>query len=701
MDKKLNENVYNCLLNPVSIAVIGASTNIYKPGGRVFKNIKENGFKGPLWPVNPKTPEILDLPVYQQISDLPKAPDLALICIPAPFVMTALMELADKGTRAVIILTAGFGETSEKGKAEEKRIVEFVQSNGMIVAGPNCSGFLTPCYAGKFAGIIPELETGSIDFISGSGATVDYVMEQAVPRGLKFSHVFNLGNSIQLGVEDMVMMLDIQHGPDSAGLMLLYMEAVNQPEKLLKHARSLTSKGCTIIAIKSGVTVSGTKAAASHTGAMASSDRAVQALFDKAGIIRVSSKMELIEAACAVKALQGLPKGRRACIITDAGGPGVMLSDELDRQGIELPGLSDSARSGISKLLPEEASLENPIDCLPSRTGQQIKEIFQVLEGDEKNIIDFMFLVTGNSEMSDNWEIYTEIIELRKKRSMPVIPVLSSLTTCAALIDKVKQSGTPFFLDEVSAGRAVGQIINRPRLSEPGSRLDNYDRRKISEILKSENHIVSQDAVEKILRAAGFSLPPQTAVSNVSDLEAACLKTGFPVAMKAIGPLHKSDVGGVKTSIRDMSEARLAWNMLNAIPDTRGVLVQKMVDGLEMILGAVKEEDFGHLIMFGLGGIYTEVLKDVKFSLAPLSHEEAFDLIHNIQSFPLLEGVRGAAGVSLEKVADCLLRLSCLVTDFPDIQEVDLNPVKGIGEALSPIDARIILKNCHTLKGRN
>jgi acyl-CoA synthetase (NDP forming) len=685
-----NREVFQLLFKPQSIAVIGASSNNLKPGGRVLKNIKDSGYSGHLWPVNPKSAEIMDLPAYADIGKLPQAPDLALIAIPAPFVLETIKALGDKGTRAVIILTAGFGETGEKGKAVEKEILALANEYEMTVVGPNCSGFLTPEYAGKFAGIIPKLVPGKIDFVSGSGATVDYVMEGAVNRGLQFSTVVNMGNSIQTGVEDILELLDENHGPGSSKIILLYMEAILKPKKLLKHVRSLTTKGCTFVGIKSGVTTAGAKAAASHTGAMATSDNSVQALFDKAGIIRVSSKRELIEAACALSALGGIPRNNRACIITDAGGPGVMLTDELNHNGITVPTLKAKTIERLKEILPAVASFENPIDCLPSRNGEQVKGIFDILCEEESENIDFAFFLSGNSGMSDNWDIYREIVAGSNHWKIPVLPVFSSATTCAELLDKITVSGTAFFYDEVAAGHAVCRLVNRPLATESAPAALGYNRDEIAAALTCDGEILGAEPLERVLKGAGFKLPLQAVITDKSELDAICEKIGYPVVMKVVGPLHKSDVGGVKVGIRDPTSADKAWDDLMKIPDAEGVFIQKMVSGVEVIMGAVKEEEYGHLVMFGLGGIYTEVLKDVQFSLAPLNHEEALTMIQGIRSFPILEGVRGETGMSLDILADYLVRLSLLVNDFPEIREIDLNPVKGEGEELYVVDARLL-----------
>ncbi|MFH1487657.1 MAG: acetate--CoA ligase family protein [Pseudomonadota bacterium] len=690
--KDRSEKIYRCLFQPESIVVVGASNDPLKPGGRVFKNIKDNGYQGDLWAVNPKTPSIMGMPAFKTVKELPGAPDLALIAIPGPFVRPALEDLARKGTGASMILTAGFGEKDEKGKEEEKRFLEIADRAGMTLIGPNCSGFLTPSYAGKFAGIIPKVKQGAVDFVSGSGATVDYLMEQATLRGLSFSNVLNVGNSIQMGVEDVLAFLDEGFGPESARIILLYMELVKKPAKLLTHAGNLTRKGCTLVGIKSGVTAAGERAAASHTGAMAKPDTAVQALFDKAGIIRVRSKMELIDAACVLTASRGPVRGGRVCVVTDAGGPGVMLSDELNRQGLELPLMGEKARGRLSELLPPESAVSNPIDCLPGRNAAQVREIFRIIEEEEAENIDVITMNTGNSGLSDNRDLYREISEAMDRCSIPVIPVLSSGTTCAHLIEEFREQGKVYFPDEVALGEALGRVVQRPLIHEERPRPERYDRERIEAVLGNAGVSPAPEAVKEILTAAGFSLPRQEDVFSRQDLSAACEKVGFPLVMKVIGPLHKSDVGGVRVGIREMGQAESAWSELLRIQGAAGVLVQQRVAGTEVILGARREEDFGHLIMFGLGGIYTEALRDVSFALAPLGREESAGMIRKVRSLLILEGVRGERGVSLDLLSEYLVRLSLLVTDFPRIEEVDLNPVKGFGSELYVVDARMILE---------
>ncbi len=691
-----SQRIYQCLFRPLSIAVVGASGDPLKPGGRVLKNILENGYSGILRPVNRKAAEILGIPVCSSIAALPETPDLAIVAIPATMVPAAVTELADRGTGATIILTSGFGEKDAAGKEIEEKMKGIADAAGMALIGPNCSGFLTAAYKGKFAGMIPKLPGGAVDFISGSGATVDYVMECAEGRGLSFGTVINLGNSAQMGVEDLVQLYDDNYGPDCARILLLYMEAIKKPRLLLHHAKSLANKGCVLVGIKSGATAAGSRAAASHTGAMATSDTAVQALFEKAGIIRVTGREALIDVACILRAARGRLTGKRLAIVTDAGGPGVMLADELARGGLELPPLAEKTRLELARILPPESSLANPIDALPSRTAEQIETILRILGEFEKGRLDTIAVLTGDSGLSDNAAIYRVIGEAIDKSPIPVLPMFSSLTSCRGKIDDFTRGGKVFFPDEVALGRALGLVARHAPPAEDQSVIQashpGYDKENIGQALAGHHGTLDPQTVRRILLAAGFRLPEELVIQDENHLAEGCRCLGFPLAMKVIGPLHKTDVGGVRLGIKNPEEAIAAWEALMAIPEARGVLLQPMIDGLEVILGASREDDFGHLVMFGLGGIHIEVLKDVRFALAPLSGVEAKRLIDGIRGRALLDGVRGAEGMDTAVLVDFLVRLGRLVADFPEIGEIDLNPVKGFGDCLLAIDARIIIK---------
>jgi acyl-CoA synthetase (NDP forming) len=681
---------YDRLVFPKSIVIIGASSNKSKPGGSITRNIAGSDFDGQLYLVNQNGETIDGKPSYSKVEDLPDGIDLAIIAIPAKGIYQEIQKLGAKNCRAVMVLTAGFGETDDKGKAEEKRLVELAEQNGMTLIGPNCLGIVTPHYSGKFAGILPQLQRGSIDMVSASGATIDYILEQAGVRGLKFDNVVSCGNSAQVGVADVIEMLDEHFCEEDAKVKMIYMESIKKPAKLLKHARSLTRKGCVLVGIKSGVTDDGRRAAASHTGAMATSDTVVQALFDKAGIIRVKSKYELVEIGCALDALKDRTCVRNVCVITDAGGPGVMLSDELNRYGLVLPRLKEATQKRVAEYLPMYATVTNPIDCLPTQTGKQIGDIIRILK-EEREDIDAIVVLTGNSMLSDKWDSYAEIIKAMEQSPIPVLPVLSSVTTCQELIEKFKQTGKTYFVDEVNVGTTLGRIRNRLPLYEPEVELGSYDKKKLAEILEGREGVLPPEICDELLDTAGFKKPGNIVVKSKAQLRDASKSLRWPVVVKVIGALHKSDVGGVIVGVETEDALESAWDRLSKINQFEGVLIQEMVPGPEVIIGAKKEPGYGHLMMFGLGGIFTEILKDNQFSIAPLGLQESGDLIRRIRSIKVLEGSRGQKGMSIPLLADFLARLSRLVCDFPQISEVDFNPVKGEGEDLFVVDCRIII----------
>jgi acyl-CoA synthetase (NDP forming) len=681
--------VLRTLLSPKSIAVIGASEDITKPGGRIIRNILSKGYAGELLLVNPKSRVIQGLRAYASIKELPVVPELALIAVPAQFVRPSLEELADKGTRAVVVLSAGFGEVSQEGKLEEQYLAKIADEYDMLILGPNCLGIMSYAHASKFAGILPEMVQGGIDFISGSGATVDYLAEQAVGRGLPFNSFLTVGNSAQSGVTDLLRLFDEQSEAGTARIMMLYLESINKPREFLKYARSLSKKGCFLTGIKAGTTQVGSRAAASHTGAMATNDVAVQALFDKAGIIRIHSRLELIDVANALICAKRKMDGRRVCVISDAGGPGVMLADELSRQGFEIPALSERTQTRLSEALPAGAGVSNPIDCMPTRNGAMISKVFDIILEEEVEAIDYILFVLGDSGLADNWEIYEAIIRAIDNGEIPIFPSFCTRISSHEALAKFRQAGKCFFEDEVSMARALGRVVNRPRLAEPVIDIDGYDRDRIQACLAGQRGVLSPKTARQVLEAAGLRFPNQRELIDKAELERVDIK--FPWVMKVMGPIHKSDVGGVRVGIKDLEEGRAAWNELMIIEGAYGCLVQQMVEGMEVIIGAKRESEFGHLIGFGLGGIYTEALRDVQFALAPLSWEEAERMIWSTRAYPIIRGTRGERGMDLKLLKDWLIRIGLLVYYFPQIQELDLNPVRGYGGNLYVVDARILI----------
>jgi len=684
------QELYQKILKPNSIVVVGASNSANKPGGSIVKNLVDYKYSENLYLVNKGGEIICGIRSLMDINLLPDNIDLAIIVIPGTGVCEAMKVLSDKNCKAFIVLSAGFGEADEAGKKMEEEMVSLANERGLTLIGPNCLGIVNSHFRGKFAGIQPKSKKGTIDVISASGATVDYFIEQADLRGLKFDNIISLGNSAQNGVEDIIELLDETHNSESATIKMLYMESIKKPEKLLKHVRSLTRKGCIFVGIKSGVTDDGKRAAASHTGALASSDTAVQAMFDKAAIIRVRSKYELVEIGCALTALKGKTRVQKIGIITDAGGPGVMLTDELNKHGLSIPQLKDSTQKRISEFLPKFGTFSNPVDCLPTQTGKQIFQVIQAIE-EQKEDIDALVVLTGNSMLTDKGESYAAIAECMDKCSIPVLPVLSPVSTCKDLLAKFTDQDKVYFVDEVKLGTALGRIHGRKPLYEAADTLPGYDKKKLTELLDGITGVVSVEKCSEILDAAGMKRPGHIVISKKEVLTEKSGVLTFPLAAKIIGPLHKSDCGGVIVGIKNFDELNAAWDEISRVPQFKGLLLQEMVYGNEVIIGARKEEGYGHLIMFGLGGIYTEALKDNIFALAPLGVAESEEIIRSVRSIKMLEGARGQKGMSIPKLADYLTRISMLVLDFSQISEMDLNPIKGEEDNLCVVDFRLII----------
>ncbi|MBI9043119.1 MAG: acetate--CoA ligase family protein [Anaerolineaceae bacterium] len=677
------------LLSPNSIAIIGASNDLSKPGGLVLNNILSKGFAGKLLAVNPKSTPIQGLQAYPSIKALPFTPDLALIAVPARYVRQSLEELVHKGTRVVIVLSAGFGELGEEGKREEQILAEIADQHNMLLLGPNCLGAMTYTHASKFDGILPEMTQGGIDFLSGSGAMIDYLAEQAIRRGLPFGSFLTVGNSAQTGVTDLLTLFNQSEQTNHSQLKLIYLESLKKPQEFLTSARNLVKKGHLLAGIKSGTTQAGSRAAASHTGAMATNDIAVKALFDKAGVIRVPSRLELIDVACVIDCAKGNLDGRRVCVVTDAGGPGVMLADELNRQGFDVPLLREQTQARLTEVLPPGAGVSNPIDCMPNRNGEMIGKVFDILAEDECDTIDYILFMIGDSRLADNWEIFQAVIRAMDVGKIPILPSFCSAISSQEGLTKFRETGKSYFEDEVSMARALSRVVNRTHLTEPVKEITGYDHKKIETVLLGLSGALSPTKARQVLEAAGLRFPQQVELSEKDALKNIAFP--FPWAMKVNGPLHKTDVGGVRVNITDLNTAQAVWEELMHIKDATGCLIQRMVSGPEVLIGANREDGFGHLVGFGLGGIYTEALKDVSFALAPLSAKEAENMVHSIRALPLIEGFRSEPGIDLEYLQEWLIRISLLVTDFPQIRELDLNPAKGIAKDVFIVDARIIV----------
>lgn len=676
------------LLNPSGIVVIGGSDDIQKPGGKVLKNLLDGNYKGDLYVVNPKMDDVQGIRSFREIKDLP-AVDCAIIAIAARFCGEAVEILAkEKHTKAFIILSAGFSEENAEGAALERRIVNTVNSVGGALIGPNCIGVLTTNYNGVFTTPIPQLDPQGVDFISGSGATALFIMDAGIQKGVKFSSVFSVGNSAQLGVEDILEYLDESFDPvTSSRIKLLYVESINKPDKLLKHASSLIRKGCRIAAIKSGSSAAGSRAASSHTGALASPDIAVEALFRKAGIVRCHGRDEL----ATVAGIFTYPelKGRNMAVVTHAGGPAVMLTDALSDNKMDVPHLEGEKAGELLAKLFNGSSVGNPIDFLATGTAEQLGYILDACDKDFEQI-DGTAVIFGSPGLFPVFDVYDVLHQKMAACRKPIFPIFPSSMVVKEEIDAFVKKGRAYFPDEVIFGNALAKVFHTPKPQQQEPVLPRMDSEKIRAVIdRVGNGYLAPAEIHDLLDAAGIIRAKEGVADTEEKLMELAHSIGFPLVMKVVGPVHKSDVGGVTLNVKDQKTVRSEFRRMMKIKDTHAVMLAQQLSGTEVFIGAKREDKFGHMVLCGLGGIFIEVLKDVKAGLAPLSCQEAQNMIRELHSYKIIQGVRGQQPVNEQKFAEAVSRISVLVKIAPEIFEMDLNPLLGNKEQVVAVDARI------------
>lgn len=679
------------LIHPGSIVVIGGSNDVQKPGGAVLQNLIEGGFKGELYVTNLKEPEVQGIRSYNDPSLLPDV-DLAIIAIAAKYIPDIVELLAtQKNTRAFIILSAGFSEENQEGKVLEQKVVDSINQVSGSLIGPNCIGILTPSYHGVFTKPIPRLDPMGCDFISGSGATACFIMEAGIPNGLTFASVFSVGNSAQMGVEDILQYLDETFEPGkSSKVKLIYIENVSKPQLLLKHASSLIRKGCRIAAIKAGSSEAGSRAASSHTGALASPDVAVDALFRKAGIVRCYGREDLIAVASIF--MHPELKGKNMAVITHAGGPAVMLTDALSNGGMNVPHLKGpAAKELLSQLFPG-SSVANPIDFIATGTAQQLGTIIDYCET-HFDTVDGMAVIFGTPGLNKVFDVYSVLDEKMKTAVKPIFSILPSVLTAAPEIEDFISRGRIFFRDEVVFGNALARVYNTHRPFVEKSLVQEVDHNRIRNVInQAKDGYISPGEIRELLDASGIRRAGEAVVDTAEDAVKEAKMLGFPVVMKVVGPVHKSDVGGVVLNVKDEQAVTREFERMIRIQDTTAVLIQPMLSGTELFIGAKYEPKFGHMVLCGLGGIFIEVLKDIAAGLTPLDKEEALYMIRNLKSYQIIKGVRGQKGVDEELFAEVILKLSALLKSAPEIIELDFNPLLGKKDSVTVVDARINLK---------
>ena len=691
------------LLQPKSIVVIGGSNNVHKPGGSIVRNLINGDYQGELRIVNPKEDNIQGIKAFHDVKDIPQT-DLAILVVAAKYCPDYVDYLcAEKGVRAFVIISAGFGEETKAGAALEQHILDTCERYGAALIGPNCIGLLNRHHHSVFTLPIPKLDPNGADFISGSGATAVFILESAVVKGLQFNSVWSIGNGKQIGIEDVLQYMDEHFNPETdSKVKLLYIENISNPDKLLYYASRLIQKGCRIAAIKSGSSESGSRAASSHTGAIASSDAAVEALFRKAGIVRCFSREELTTTGCIFMVTSHLKTPLSSlnnfAIVTHAGGPGVMLTDALSKGGLNVPKIERPMADELKAQLFPGSSVTNPIDFLATGTPAQLGTIIDYCEH-KLDQIDAIAVIYGTPGLTQLYEAYSILDQKIRECKKPIFPILPSMVTAGPEVADFLAKGHVNFSDEVTLASTLSQIMRTPQPATHEVELYGVNISQLHSILFREigrlkfegkdSGWLSPNAVRDILTCAGIQMVPEKVSHSKEELTDFAARIGYPVVAKVVGPIHKSDVGGVALNIRTAEHLALEFDRMMQIEGATDVMVQKMLKGTELFIGAKYEERFGHVVLCGLGGIFVEVLKDVSSGLAPLTYPEAYSMIHSLRGYKIIKGTRGQKGVNEQKYAEIIVRLSTLLRFATEIKEIDINPLLADEHSVTAVDARI------------
>ena len=680
------------LLQPESIVVVGGSNNIHKPGGAVVRNLLDGKYDGKLHIINPKEDEVQGIKATHTIEALPDT-ELAILVVAARFCPDYVEQLArEKNTKAFIIISAGFSEETAEGAKMEQKIIDICERYEAALIGPNCIGLLNRHHHSVFTKPIPKLNPQGVDFISGSGATAVFILESAVSKGLAFNSVWSIGNGKQIGIEDVLQYMDEHFDAErDPKVKLLYIENINDPDKLLFHASSLIRKGCRIAAIKAGSSESGSRAASSHTGAIASSDSAVEALFRKAGIVRCFSREELATVGCVFSI--GAPQSSSFGIVTHAGGPGVMLTGALSKGGLNVPKIEGKDAEELKSQLYPGASVSNPIDILATGTPEHLALAIDYCDKRFDNI-DAIFVIFGTPGLVTLYAAYDVLDKKIKECRKPIFPILPSMHTAEAEVEEFLNKGHVNFSDEVTLATALTQIMKTPAPAPPEIELFGVDVPRIRTIIDGikEDGYVSPDIVRQLFDCAKIPMVSEKVSDNKDELIRFAESVGYPVVAKVVGPIHKSDVGGVALNIRNKQHLALEYDRMMQIDGAQAVMVQKMIRGTELFIGAKYEPRFGHVVLCGLGGIFVEVLKDVQSGLAPLSYGEAYSMIRSLRGYKILKGTRGQRGINQQRYAEIIVRLSTLLRFATEIKEIDINPLLADEDDVVAVDARILIE---------
>ncbi|MBN2486090.1 MAG: acetate--CoA ligase family protein [Bacteroidales bacterium] len=670
------------LTNPGSIAIIGASNHMDKPGGRLVYNLIGSGFKGQVYPVNPKEEEICGLKTWNSVNDLPET-DLAILAVSAEACIEAATVLVnEKSVRALIVVAAGFAETGPGGKLLEDRLIAMTREKNVSVLGPNCIGLLNQNYKAIFISPPPEIFSGGADFVSASGALAIFILDLAGAFGLRFGSIFSVGNSASIGVEEVLEYWDINFTPQTSGrVKMVYVEQIRKPQKFYSHIRSLTNKGCHVIVSKPGDSLAGARAALSHTGAFAGDSKASALLIEKASAIRCYSREEMVYLACILS--QKPLKGKNIAIITQAGGPAVLLSDQLEKNGLAVPELDKKSQEYFSSILIPGSSTHNPVDMLATAHREQLALVLQ--HCCKLDYIHGLVVIYGKTGMEDLYETFSLLSRETKNCTKPVYSVLPSSNSGKDEISSFIAEGGFAYPDEVMLGRALGILVKHTSNSENELYAANERDSGIE-----NKRVLDEKTVLNRIEHAGLCLARWVTVNSVSQAgEAANLQ--FPLVAKVMGILHKTEVGGVIMPINNSTGLLHAIEQLLSIEGATGVLVQEMLHGTEIFIGGKRHPGIGYSVHAGLGGIFVELAGDVSSCLAPVNFSEARTMLNRLKAQKIFTGYRNLPPVDFGAFAETIVAFSKIFSLYPDIDEIDLNPLIAKGKSIIVADARIII----------
>jgi acetyltransferase len=681
----------DAIFAPETIAVVGASTQKGKVGHDIFANILSNGYKGTLYPVNPKARSVLSVKCYTSVTNIPDPIDLAMIILPPRAALASVQECITKGVKGIVIVSAGFKEVGGEGAEIEIQIKELCHKAGVRLVGPNCLGVINPSpkvsLNASFSARMPE--PGNVSFISQSGALCTAVLDYAADKGFGFSKFISIGNKADV---DELDLLRYYHKDPDTDVVMIYMEELSRSaEEFITEVRKMTSgtNPTHVIAIKSGSSAAGARAAASHTGALAGADVIYDGLFTMAGILRCKTVNQLFDYAQAFAANK-YPTGDRVAIVTNAGGPGIIATDMSEQSGLKLAKFSEETITELKKYLPATANFHNPVDVIGDAAKDRYENTLATVLADRG--VDAVLIILTPQSMTDAIGTAEAIVRIAENTIKPILCAFMGIVDVSDGVKLLQKHKVPVYQFPESAARSLGALREGMKwlfrkILPPYNLV--YDKEKagaiIDQYLSQGRYVLGELDGNEILKCYGFNILPMELAKTADEARQIAQKLGYPVVMKIVSPqiLHKSDAGGVKVRLENDEAVEAAFEQIMANakkydPDAHleGVLVQQMAPaGKEVILGVTHDAVFGHAVMFGLGGIFVEVYKDVAFRLSPMGRNVARRMVKSIKGYPILRGLRGEAPSDIEEIEKNIVSLKALVDDHPVIRELDINPL--------------------------